>query len=201
MLKVLSYMAALMIVSAPVLASGTEGIIEGDGACVADANGNYPETMEVTSGNNSDEGGYYAEGPGCMAIDIQRAYDLTKTHGYMKWNAVDEASEPAAIDSDYDVSYLVDYKTTRFFITARWKLQWNHTVIRDADDNITEVIITYNKHSGTSMLKHWAGTVHLKTVAPGVTAIAVRNEFNGSRIKRKEVISAAQQLHDKLLGN
>lgn len=199
MLKTLSIFAALIMVSSPAFASGTEnGIIEGNGACVADANGDFQEVAADISSGRRSEGGFYAEGPGCLTLDIERAYDATHEHAYMKWNAVDKGSEPVRVDSEFDATYHMDYQTTRFFITVKWTMFWNHTVIRDADNKISEVIIEYGKHSGTNMLKHWGGKIHLKAVAPGVTAFAVRNEFDGSRIKRSEVESAAKQLFDKL---
>ena len=191
--------AALVLASGNVWADSSELVIEGNGACVTGVDGAFEESLTSVVEERMD-GGFVATGAGCLLVDILDAWDVTHTQPFIHWNTVDKASDliPQEVPAGFSHNYLVNYTTTRSFITVHWVMAWLHRVAIGDMEAPEAIVIDYEKISGTPFLPYWKGNIQLKSVAPGVTAFAMVNGFQGRNISSAAVQQSILDVFVKL---
>jgi hypothetical protein len=164
--------------------------------CRKDASGNYPDALDVSSGETNDY--IWARGGGCLHRNIKDVWAAALNQSLMDWNDVDEhrssrLTAPANVSHYYSAHYEVHN-----IITVRWDMDWYHSVQRGSLQAPERILVNYKKVNGTSYISYWEGNFILEKVNDEVTSFAMANQINASRNNEEDTRGAVRDVYNKL---
>lgn len=164
--------------------------------CQKDANGNYPEGVNLSKGSTDDY--QWGRGGGCLHRNIKDVWAASLNQPLMVWDGVDESTADL-MPSPANVSryYLVHYKVKNF-ITVRWDMDWYHSVQLGSAAEPERILVNYKKVNGTSHISYWEGNFILEKVNEEVTSFAMANQINASRNTEEDAEGAVRDVYNKL---
>jgi len=162
--------------------------------CVMNTDGSWTSPIASIKGETNDF--YFAEKGQCVSRSLVDIWGVTHNQDEMLWDGVDyfftNIDEPLkGATHFYDIQYVV-----KQFITVRWNMHWHHVVMDGTPKEPKKIMINFQRVSGTRYIPYWEGTIFLEEVAPGITAVAIRNQINATRTTPDDAEGAILDLID-----
>jgi hypothetical protein len=76
------------------------------------------------------------------------------------------------------------------FIKISWKEDWAYALIRGTKDNVQEMLISYQKQSGTSHLSHLCGSVLLQPHGTHATDVFLYEEAKAGHRDAQDIVNS-----------
>ena len=109
---------------------------------------------------------------GVVEKPLDRVLNLLLDHNTTKSPKVDEMAVEVAQNPDYIAQHFVDFTIKPFlFITVKWREQWGYELLTGTLTQPQEVLISYEKVSGTTHIEHLCGSVVLRKLDSNRTEV------------------------------
>jgi hypothetical protein len=166
-------------------------------SCEPDPQGNINQTIDTTKGSTSSFD--WAESNGCITRPILETWAVTTNpdemgvSGLAKYTVKEIDPPPAGAVHLFQVDY-----TVQSIFTVSWTMNWLHQLVQGTLSDPQEVAITVTKVSGSSLISHISGLLHLTKISPNVTMASVRFELKTPETNADTAAQASEQVITRL---
>jgi hypothetical protein len=150
--------------------------------CVPDVNGIYSQDITLDSGPDQAPAQWWAAGGTCILRPIRDVWSVLHNYELLKWDGVDDIEVTGLPPPQNDV---IDYDSVKYivhnFITVSWTMEWVHALSEGSLQDPKQVVVRYQRVSGTHYVPFWEGYIVLHKLTDTVTGVEMLDRLKASR--------------------
>lgn len=170
----------------------------GSGFCRETEDSEFESVPPFVRAQGRDTRGHFAFGGGCLHVPLSRAAAYLRTRAAMSWNDSDVLEWHVRKHSPWEPAYAVRHGAGPFHM-AKWWMEWHHTAVPAEDsEEPAQLVVEYQKVSGTAHIRWWKGTISLARLSNDVTEFTMKNVIDAARQNAETAARTITDYYERL---